>query len=115
MQGIPVELSAQVCWACISVMLLRAGLLVKLRAFRARKLAMLRLGVLPCLTTGSTYAGVMVSREYWQVYFAVIAWECVAGTCAHFWHFCQSAGQLGLFKLETSHAEYCPDALLSDD
>lgn len=43
-------------------MLLRAGLLVKLRAFRARKLAMLRLGVLPCLKIASTYSFVLVSH-----------------------------------------------------
>ena len=61
MQGVLVELSAQVCWACISVMLLRAGLLVKLRAFRARKLALLRPGVVPCLITAGTFAGVLVS------------------------------------------------------
>lgn len=77
MQGVPVELSAQVCWACMSLMLLRAGLLVKLRAFRARKLMLLRLGVLPCLKTASTYSAILVSH------LLVSSCDCVPGLCAY--------------------------------
>ena len=60
-QGVPLELSGKVRWACISLMLLRVGLLIKPRAVRARALMVLRLGALPCIKTATIYSAVLVS------------------------------------------------------
>lgn len=61
-QGVPLELSGRLRWACISLMLLRAGLLIKPRTFRARLMMVLRLGALPCIKTATLYSAVLVSR-----------------------------------------------------
>lgn len=56
------ELAERLRWACMSVLLLRAGLLIKPRAFRARLLMSLRLGAIPCVKTATIYGLVLVSR-----------------------------------------------------
>ncbi|KAK9914839.1 hypothetical protein WJX75_001179 [Coccomyxa subellipsoidea] len=58
-EGVPLELSGKVRWACISLMLLRVGLLIKPRAVRARALMVLRLGALPCIKTATIYSAVL--------------------------------------------------------
>ena len=60
MQGVPLELSSKVAWACLAVALLRAGLVIRHRVLAKHWLLIIRLGVLPCLKEITTLATVMV-------------------------------------------------------
>ncbi|CAL8468294.1 g7834 [Coccomyxa elongata] len=103
-EGVPVELSAQVCWACISVMLLKAGLLLKLRAFRARKLAMLRLGVLPCLKTASAYSFLLGVLSKMPPLLAIMCGLLLAPACS----LSMSTDLQSLQQMETAHPSMTP-------
>ena len=61
-QGVPLGWSSKIKWACLAVILMRAGLLIRLKTLRLRLMPLLRFGAVPSLKAAITYASFLVSK-----------------------------------------------------